>query len=81
MPELQNYWPIGVSIVGLIAWFARLEFNSADNRTRIRTLEEKEHDLQPVLTQVAKDIAEIKADLRWLKDGNRSNNKQSINVN
>lgn len=70
------YWPIALSVVALITWFVRLEYNSKENSNRIRALEIKEHDLQPVLVQLARDIAEIKTNLGWIM---RDSAKQNIN--
>lgn len=66
MNDIPTYLPVVTAAVLLIAWFVRLEYNSKENRSRIRSLEVKEHDLQPVLVQLARDIAEIKANLGWL---------------
>lgn len=77
----SQYLPIAVTAVALITWFIRLESGVKANKERITDLEQKEHDLQPILRQIALDIASIKADLNWIKGLNNNNNNQQVNNN
>ena len=77
----SQYLAIAVTAVALITWFIRLESGVKANKERITDLEQKEHDLQPILRQIALDIASIKADLNWIKGLNNNNNNQQVNNN
>lgn len=79
MFELTPYLPAGISIVALITWFVRLEGGIKEAKGKIHELEKRERDVQPIVRQIALDVATIKSDLSWLKQGRNQNS--NINNN
>lgn len=70
MEGIFAYWPVGVTLVGMIVWFVRLEASSVENGKEIKRLwSQRREDMEA--TQRARSetngmLAEIRDDIKAL---------------
>lgn len=61
----QAFWPVLVTLVGIILWFGKLESTTRDLERRVKALEDKNDDI----TKMAQTIIAIDSKLTVLLPG------------
>jgi hypothetical protein len=63
---INEYWAIIITGAGIIASFAILKYQNTDQERRIRCIEDKLEELNPIWVEIRERLASIEATLKML---------------